>query len=64
MPIITRMGGNNNQEMDEFREEIAVLRRGQFEESHHSSLIPSFCGNVEDIGTFLERFDVISTAYD
>jgi hypothetical protein len=64
MPVRRRMGGNNNQDMDALRAEIAALRRGQFEESHHASLIPSFSGDVENLSTFLDRFDVISSAYD
>ena len=44
------------------RDEVAALRRNKFED-HGLNTIPLFSGGLEDLGNFLDMFDVSAVAY-
>jgi hypothetical protein len=45
-------------QLDAIRYEVVTLRRLRFEELGTSS-IPIFAGDIENLGNYLDRFDVI-----
>jgi hypothetical protein len=51
-----------NPQLDAIRDEVAALRRLRFEELGTTS-IPIYAGDIENLGIYLDRFDVISVAY-
>jgi hypothetical protein len=51
-----------NSQLDTTRDEVVTLRRFRFQELG-SANINIFTGDIENLGTYPDRFDIISVAY-
>ena len=47
----------------DLKEEVGKLHRARFEDSTSSTPIPMYSGDVQTLGAFLDRFDIISSAF-